>query len=229
MTDLIEKPVLPPPFTGRNVLVRERGVTRAADALLRQGIKPSIAAIREQLGGGSPNTLTPLLAKYWETLGSRLQQGPESLEHVPEALARVTEVFWRRAIEEARERLKGVAEPEATYKLEDQVVKLSTAVAEARAREGELLTQLSSLSRDRDALRGERSKLLALFKSTQILLEQQSDRVTALERQRAAEHAASIKPQRKARSHKGSRSNRKLRTSPPSPARLRRKKPRRPK
>src|SRR5580704_12564922 len=98
-------------FTGRDILYREGAiglldVQRAADALLRQGIKPSVAAIRQQLGGGSPNTITPLLAKYWEKLGSRLGDGPESLERVPEALARVTELMWRRALEEARERLE---------------------------------------------------------------------------------------------------------------------------
>ena len=60
-----------------------------------------------QLGGGSPNTITPLLAKYWEKLGGRLGDGPESLERVPDALARVTELLWRRALEEARELLHG--------------------------------------------------------------------------------------------------------------------------
>src|SRR5271155_2458203 len=128
-TDLTPKPIAGPAFTGRDMVARERGVTllevqRAADALLRQGIKPSVVGIRDQLGGGSPNTLTPMLARYWEALGKRLQAGPESL-------ARVTELFWRRALEEARERLKGVAEPEASYSLEDQVVRLSMALAEA--------------------------------------------------------------------------------------------------
>jgi hypothetical protein len=46
-------------FTGRDILYREGtvgllDVQRAADALLRQGRKPSVAAIREQLGSGSP-------------------------------------------------------------------------------------------------------------------------------------------------------------------------------
>src|ERR1700728_3838676 len=104
-------------FTGRDILYREGAlglldVQRAADALLREGRKPSVAAIREQLGGGSPNTITPLLAKYWEKLGSRLGDGPESLQRVPEALARVTELLWRRALEEARERLKVLQSPD---------------------------------------------------------------------------------------------------------------------
>src|SRR5271169_6990491 len=106
---LAPKPITVPSFTGRDIVARERGVSfleveRAADALLRQGIKPSVVGIRDQLGGGSPNTLTPMLARYWEMLGKRLQAGPESLEHVPGALARVTELFWRRALEEARDR-----------------------------------------------------------------------------------------------------------------------------
>src|SRR6202050_809135 len=125
-------------FTGRDVLYRDGAISvldvqRAADALLRQGTKPSVAALREQLGGGSPNTITPLLAKYWETLGARLGAGPDSLEHVPESLARVTELLWRRALDEARERLKilGVREDsgQGLVELPEEVRKLSVEVA----------------------------------------------------------------------------------------------------
>jgi len=180
-------------FTGRDVVYREGAVglldvQRAADALLRQGRKPSVAAIREHLGGGSPNTITPLLAKYWEKLGSRLGDGPESLERVPEALARVTELLWRRALEEATERLKVLQQPDhkpgAVEELQEQIGKLSVALAEARAREGEQLTHLATLSRDRATLRAEHGRLLAVLKSTQALLEQQSARVAVLGRMR---------------------------------------------
>src|ERR1700691_3884274 len=183
-------------FTGRDILYREGAISaldvqRAADALLRHGTKPSVAALREQLGGGSPNTITPLLAKYWETLGARLGTGPESLERVPESLARVTELLWRRALDEARERLKilGVQEEsgQQLVQLQEQVMKLSVALAEACAREGEQLTHLAALSKERETLRTERGSLLALLKSTQALLEQQNARVSALERARAKE------------------------------------------
>jgi hypothetical protein len=181
-------------FTGRDVLYREGAVglldvQRAADALLRQGRKPSVAAIREHLGGGSPNTITPLLAKYWEKLGSRLGDGPESLERVPEALARVTELLWRRALEEARERLKVLQNPETPAsgmeELQEQVGKLSIALAEARAREGEQLTHLAGLSKEREGWRTERGSLLAILKSTQSLLQQSQARVEALQISRA--------------------------------------------
>src|ERR1700728_3966465 len=157
-------------FTVRDILYREGAigffdVQRAADALLRQGRKPSVAAIREHLGGGSPNTITPQLAKYWEMLGSRLGDGPESLERVPEALARVTELLWRRALEEARERLKLLQQPDhkpgAVEELQVQIGKLSVALAEANAREGEHLSHLSLISKEREGLRAEHKSLLA--------------------------------------------------------------------
>src|ERR1700730_15202427 len=160
-------------FSGRDILYREGAIglldiQRAADALLRQGTKPSVAALREQLGGGSPNTITPLLAKYWEALGARLGAGPESLERVPEALARVTELLWRRALEEARERLKLLQQPEskpgALEELQDQISKLSVTLAEARAREGEYLTYLASLTAEREAWRRDRNVLLSSTK-----------------------------------------------------------------
>jgi hypothetical protein len=184
----------PETFTGRDILYREGAVglldvQRAADALLRQGKKPSVAAIREHLGGGSPNTITPLLAKYWEKLGSRLGEGPESLERVPEALARVTELLWRRALEEARERLKIHQGPDkgttGIDELQDQVGRLSVAMAEARAREAEQLTHLTALSKEQEGWRAERGSLLALLKSTQILLQQSQARVQALQTWRA--------------------------------------------
>jgi hypothetical protein len=214
-------------FTGRDVLYREGAVglldvQRAADALLRQGRKPSVAAIREHLGGGSPNTITPLLAKYWEKLGSRLGDGPESLERVPEALARVTELLWRRALEEARERLKMLQSPDSAPNrvedLQEQVGKLSVALAEARARDGEQLTYLAAKSKERQGLRVERGSLLALLKSTQALLNYQTTRVLALERLRTTRKSKrSIQRIKRSARVKSSNSNRK------QPARARRR------
>jgi chromosome segregation ATPase len=162
-----------------------------------------VAAIREQLGGGSPNTITPLLAKYWEKLGSRLGDGPESLERVPEALARVTELLWRRALEEGRQRLRLLQSPDQAVsgvgELQEQIGKLSVALAEARAREGEQLTHLATLSKERESLRSERASLLALLKSNQTLLEQQNARVAALERARTKELSVLAKTSPRAR------------------------------
>jgi len=40
-------------------------VDRAADALLREGERPTIERIRARLGRGSPNTINPLLDAWW--------------------------------------------------------------------------------------------------------------------------------------------------------------------
>ena len=140
------------PYRGQNILYRERGISaldvqRAADTLLRLGQKPSIAALRAQLGGGSPNALGPLLEKYWKALGTRIAAGPESLERVPESLARMTESLWLRSLDEARERAKiaslGMTPSEQGFEaLESKVSELTAALAESRARGSEMESQL---------------------------------------------------------------------------------------
>lgn len=171
------------PYTGRDVLYREKGVTaldvqRAADALLRRGEKPSIAAVREELGGGSPNTLAPLLEKYWKGLGTRLPAGPESLERVPESLARMTEALWLRSLDEARERTKasliGASPPQREIAaLQAKVTELTSALAESRARGSELEAQLLASLRDRLELREQVKQLAALLKAEQELRTQE--------------------------------------------------------
>ena len=169
----------PGPFTGRDVLYREKGVSaldvqRAEDALLRRGQKPSIASVREQLGGGSPNTLAPLLEQYWKELGSRVAAGPDALERVPESLARMTEALWLRSIDEARQRAKaslaGTTPSERErLALEGRVTELTAALAVARARTSELESQLLANLQDGRELRMQVREMTALLKAEQAL------------------------------------------------------------
>ena len=46
-------------------------VVEAADALLVRGSKPTIERVRQHLGGGSPNTVSPLLDVWFERLSPR--------------------------------------------------------------------------------------------------------------------------------------------------------------
>jgi hypothetical protein len=173
------------PYTGQDVLYREKGVSaydvqHAADALLRLGKKPSIAAIREHLGGGSPNTLAPLLEKYWKGLGTRLPSGPDSLERVPESLARMTEALWLRSLDEARERAKAALIGASPTQREVAVVErklseASAALAEARARASELEAQLLASLRDRMELRETVQQLTVLLKAEQELRVQERE------------------------------------------------------
>ncbi|MDM0037039.1 DNA-binding protein [Variovorax sp. J22P271] len=47
-------------------------VVEAADALLARGLKPTIERVRQHLGGGSPNTISPLLDVWFERLSARI-------------------------------------------------------------------------------------------------------------------------------------------------------------
>ena len=197
-------------YKGQDVLYREKGVTaldvqRAADALLRRGQKPSIAAVREELGGGSPNTLAPLLEKYWKGLGTRLPSGPESLERVPESLARMTEALWLRSLDEARERAKASligASPSQreTAALQGKVMELTAALAESKARSSELEAQLLASLRDRMELREQMQQLAALLRTEQELRVQ--ERRTANSRSHAFESLKSeilaLRPRKRA-------------------------------
>ena len=96
------------------------------------------------------------------------------------------ELLWRRALEEARERFKMPQSAETSQpgseEIQEQVGRLSVALAEARASEGEQLAHVATLSKERDGWRTERTTLLALLKSTQCLLQHSNARVDALQR-----------------------------------------------
>ena len=79
-------------------------VALAADALLREGLRPTIERIREHLGHGSPNTINPLLDQWWKGLAARLSGGPEMLERIPAAAFHVLEALWVQLQIAARDR-----------------------------------------------------------------------------------------------------------------------------
>lgn len=86
-----------------------RGITgadidRAADALLREGERPTIERIRARLGRGSPNTINPLLDAWWKRLAGRLDAGPAALHRLPESVLHAAEGLWMTALDDARRR-----------------------------------------------------------------------------------------------------------------------------
>jgi len=86
-----------------------RGITavdvdRAADALLRDGERPTIEKVRHRIGRGSPNTINPLLDQWWSRLAGRLDAGPAALHRLPEPVAHAAEGLWLQALDEARRR-----------------------------------------------------------------------------------------------------------------------------
>lgn len=77
--------------------IQYEDVAQAADALLHEGVRPTIERIRMHIGRGSPNTVSPMLEQWFSGLGqrlggtSRVQQGGGTL---PAALLQAAQEWW---------------------------------------------------------------------------------------------------------------------------------------
>lgn len=119
--------------------ITEIDVWQAADALLLEGARPTIERVRQKIGRGSPNTVSPFLETWFRHLGTRITDpgafsAPPTL---PEAISAAAEHFWGVALAEARR--DGAAEIEA---------------AQAQA-----ARQVEAAAAERDEARGEAQRL----------------------------------------------------------------------
>lgn len=79
--------------------VTQDQVTKAADALLARGERPTIEKVRAELGTGSPNTLLRLLEVWWAELAGRLAaQARAQLPGIPDAVQRAMMTLWSEAV-----------------------------------------------------------------------------------------------------------------------------------
>lgn len=90
-------------FSSRGV--QREDVWAAADSLIADGLRPTIERVRQKIGRGSPNTVSPMLETWFATLASRLgvnKQEDES-EHLPKALQQALNDAWQIALSKGRE------------------------------------------------------------------------------------------------------------------------------
>ena len=212
-----------------------RGVTRgeveiAADALLREGRRPTVEKVRAHLGRGSPNTINPMLDAWWKRLTSRLDAGPAALHRLPEGVAQVAEALWMQALEEARRRAALEQNTSAGALVRDQQT-LAIRSHVLSLREGELESRLRDRERAQAAVDSQLRELGLLLRKEQATRASQARRIAVLEAELAARwmpHAARIAPARQAaRRTKIVRSMRKSRAAakPPRPRPAPRTKP----
>jgi Plasmid replication region DNA-binding N-term len=162
-----------PPSRG----VSSTEVERAADALLRLGERPTIEKIRASLGGGSPNTINPLLDAWWKRLSARLDAGPAALHRLPESVAHVAEALWMQALDESRRRAllelkstqRAATEQQQSLEVRSHVLTLREGELDARLRARETtiadlnlqLRELTLLLRKEQAIRAAQAKRIA--------------------------------------------------------------------
>ena len=93
-----------PICSGRGI--QEAQVWQAADALLHEGLRPTIERVRQKIGSGSPNTVSPMLERWFATLGQRLEGRGTNLadgkaHQLPLAIVQAAKLFWDAARREA--------------------------------------------------------------------------------------------------------------------------------
>lgn len=189
-----------------------------ANRLLDQGVRPTVNRIRQEIGG-SPNTIAPLLDRWWQTLGARLRsREPGALERLPGKLPLIAEAFFCEALEQARVRAKtevsvardaadqARAEAEARTYLMTQREKELAELVRAHARRAETLeTELRSvraferkLLAERDALEHRVQELLEkLAKASASTMRRARKKKTPFKRPRVVQKKVAAKRARK--------------------------------
>jgi hypothetical protein len=152
-------------------------VHKAADALLREGQRPTVERIRARVGRGSPNTIQPLLDDWWRTLAARIDAGPAALHRIPEAVLHIVEALWLQVLEDARGRaLEELSHDRFSTDQRRQEIEVRSYVLSLR--EGELVERLRSRDHKIAQLRDE------LATATRLLRELQAERAEMVKRRR---------------------------------------------
>ncbi|WP_454674163.1 DNA-binding protein [Achromobacter pestifer] len=92
--------------------ITETDVWTAADALLLEGARPTIERVRQKIGRGSPNTVSPHLETWFRALGGRIKDPGAfaAAPAIPDPVSQAASHFWETALAEAR------AEQAETYR-----------------------------------------------------------------------------------------------------------------
>lgn len=176
-------PTSPPP----RYAPPSRGITGAdidlaADALLRQGERPTIEKIRAKIGRGSPNTINPLLDAWWKRLASRLDAGPAALHRLPEPVAHAAETLWMQALDESRRRaVLELRSAERASAADRQALQVRSHVLSLR--EGELESRLKDRERTQAALESQMRELTLLLRKAEATRGALLERIADLEKQ----------------------------------------------
>lgn len=128
--------------------VQESDVWAAADALIAQGLRPTIERVRQQIGRGSPNTVSPMLETWFATLGQRLGVAGDSGHAVPSAVPDV----MQRLAQELWEHAQAEALTVADAALQQRSEALESAVEQSQAREEQLVQREASLLAQKQAM-----------------------------------------------------------------------------
>jgi hypothetical protein len=136
-------------------------VERAAIAILKSERRPTVETIREELGGGSPDTIGDALRRFWRDLGARIDGDPAALTRMPAEIADLADGMWQRALKLAGEAATQ-GDNAARERLRQLEVETDIKQRSFELREREIDTQARERER---ALADARDHLLSLSKA----------------------------------------------------------------
>jgi hypothetical protein len=123
-------------------------VDAAAFALLREGKNPTVALVRDRMGGGSPNLVAPALQKWrWGLAGQLDANAGSALEILPPGVLELVQALWSRALFEAH-RVQAdttTSTADAVEQLQGVIEALRTQAARLQQREEAVDRQLREL------------------------------------------------------------------------------------
>lgn len=182
--------------TFRGVQLHE--VCSAADALLVEGLKPTIERVRQKLGRGSPNTVAPMLDAWFSRLGGRLQglseitgtaSGTQETA-VPPVLIEMAASLWTEALRQSTESVEQ-AHQEIRSALVQQQGNLEAAQADIERERMKLherqaaMDQLMQLTQAHaEALARQLTEAHAILHQKEDAIASLTDRLQALDRER---------------------------------------------
>lgn len=156
--------------------ITENDVWRAADALLLEGLRPTIERVRQKIGRGSPNTVSPYLETWFKSLGARIKDpGAFSAPaDIPDPIQVAAKHLWDTALSTARADVE-VQTRAIRAELEEESERLEILRRAMEAKEAALEGQLHSHARALEAAGREAETLRGRVSDQNRLLERQTD------------------------------------------------------
>lgn len=169
--------------------VQQEDVWGAADLLIAEGLRPTIERVRQKIGRGSPNTVSPMLEGWFATLGPRLGVSQERKRAVgegwPEPIQQAFMQLWDSAQSVAREAAQRDLQT-AQSTLDAERAALAAHEQGLLKKEHDLSAKLLAADEVLAVMRGQVGDLTGRLKQTDRQLAKQDDDLRAL-RQRLAD------------------------------------------
>ena len=73
-------------------------VWQAADELMAQGVRPTVANVREITQRGSAGTINDALKEWWQQLAKRISLQQQVEAQIPEEIIGLVQQFWQQAL-----------------------------------------------------------------------------------------------------------------------------------